>query len=257
MLRTRDYALLLATITFLVVGITTTVLTKGGFSGVGGMTASVFEATEEPTSYEAIVSEKVEPSREGRIASLREKIAKLGLSEVDTSPEPEEVPATVPEATEEETEAIAEQTCSYYGLFASAWNPSGLLIEEVEGGRLVYREVTNDATGSSTVPVVKKDIALQLAVRSVPLPTQHCIPSDVIGIATNGALIRNGEVAMYSEYGPNMLIGYALDGFPMYGASSAQTDVCGGMMVSGQYRYVVHSDRDTIITCFAGIPASL
>lgn len=257
MFRTRDYALMLATITFLMVGIGATLFAQHGFFSLGGMSASVFESTPEAESYEAVVVEKVEPSREERVASLREKIARLGLAYEDTTPPEEDVASVLPEVTEEEIDDVTEKKCSYYGTHAAAWNPHGLIIEEVEGARLVYREVEGVAAGSSTAPTISKDIVLQLPVRSVPMPSEHCIPSDVIGIATDGSLIRNSEVSVYQVFGPSTLVGYALDGFPIYGAGNGTTDICGGLMVAGQYRYQINTDRETIVTCFAGVPASL
>lgn len=256
MFRTRDYALILATITFLLVGITTTVLTKGGLPGMGGMSATVFEASPEVDTYEAVVPEDAPVSREDRIKSLRDKIARLGLA--DEEPEStEEVAAALPEVSEEEADDITEQKCSYYGLYAGGWNPRGLIIEEAEGARLVYREVEGEPVGSSTLSMMQKEIVLQLPLRSAPMPSSHCIPSDVIGIATDGSLIRNSEVGVYSVFGPGTLVGYALDGFPIYGASNGSSDICGGSTVAGQYRYHINTERDTILACFAGVPASL
>lgn len=257
MFRTRDYALILATITFLVVGIVTTIFSQGGVFGIGGMSASVFESTPEPESYEAIIAENTEPSKESRIESLRKKIAQLGLADEEPEPPQEETATVIPEVTEEEAKDITEQKCTYYGVHASAWNARGLIIEEAEGARLVYREVEGTVVGSSTAPTVTKDIVVQLPVRSVPMPSQHCVPSDVIGIATDGSLIRNSEVGVYSVFGPSTLIGYALDGFPIYGASAGPTDICGGTSVGGQYRYNLNPQRETIIACFAGVPVSL
>jgi hypothetical protein len=259
MFRTRDYALILATITFLVVGIAATLFAQSSFSGLGGMTASVFESTPEIESYEVVVAEKSELDREGRVASLRAKIARLGLAKEEApAPEDEEVASVLPEVTEEESDAIAEKRCSYYGTHLATWNPRGLIIEEVEGARLVYRAVEEAApAASSTAPAGTKDIVLQLPVRSVPMPTEHCIPSDVIGIATDGSLIRNSEVSVYSIFGAGTLVGYALDGFPIYGSDDSASDICGGMMVGGQYRYHINPERETIVACFAGVPVSL
>jgi hypothetical protein len=256
MFRTRDYALILATITFLVVGITTTVLTKGGLPGMGGMSATVFESSPEVESYETIVPEDAPLAREDRIKSLREKIARLGLGDEEPAPVAE-VATALPEVSEEEADNITEQKCSYYGAYAGGWNPRGLIIEEAEGARLVYREVEGEAVGSSTVPVTQKEIVVQLPLRSAPMPSSHCIPSDVIGIATDGSLIRNSEVGVYSVFGAGTLVGYALDGFPIYGASSGASDICGGSVVAGQYRYHINTERDTILACFGGVPASL
>ncbi len=250
---------MVATMVFLLGGIVSTVLWQGGIPGVGGMTASVFEAAPEPSSYEVLTTEEAFPAREDRIASLRKKIAALGIEE-DATPtasetSPDESPLPEVEAGEEAT--VVVDTCVTYHDSTVAWNPRGLLIEEVEGARLVYREVAGAPVGSSSVPVMTKDIVLQLPVRSVPNSNPSCIRTDVIGIATDGSLIRNDEVGAYGVFGGSTLVGYALDGFPIYGASGGKTDVCGGAMVGGQYRYVVSKERQTIINCFAGVPVNL
>jgi hypothetical protein len=258
MFRTRDYALMLATMVFLLVGIATTVALQGGLPGVGGMAASVFESTPEPTVYEVSVPEKAEPGREARIADLRKKIAALGIAD---EPEPTPVDSAetspLPEAEEVASEDKGERRCPNYTAAAVAWNPSGLIIEEAEGARLVYRKIVGAPLGSSTVPTITKDVVLQLPVRSVPLSSESCVTSDVIGIATDGSLIRNNEVGAYGVFGAGTLVGYALDGFPIYGTSDQKTDICGGAMVGGQYRYLISGGRETIINCFAGSPVAL
>jgi hypothetical protein len=79
----------------------------------------------------------------------------------------------------------------------------------------------------------------------------------VIGITIGGSLIRNNEVGVYGVFGGDTLVGYALDGFPIYGTSGQKTDICGGGMIGGQYRYMISSSRGTIINCFAGTPVAI
>jgi hypothetical protein len=84
------------------------------------------------------------------------------------------------------------------------------------------------------------------------------LPTDVVGIAQDGSLIRESEMALYGVFGGETLVGYALDGFPIYGSNpGAATDHCGGMMVGGQYRYYLSPERDSVINCFAGVPVTL
>jgi hypothetical protein len=98
---------------------------------------------------------------------------------------------------------------------------------------------------------------LQLPTRTTPSTNPTCLASDVIGIATDGSLIRNNEVGLYGIFGADTLIGYALDGFPIYGAGVGAVDACGGVVVSGVYRYQIQLKNETIINCFAGTPVSL
>ena len=108
-----------------------------------------------------------------------------------------------------------------------------------------------------TEVVVEKDILVQLPVRSAPLSDTRCLKQDVVGIATDGSLIRNTEVGLYGIFGPDTLIGYALDGFPIYGSGRNNTDMCGGYMSPTGYRYQLSADQETMIYCFSGIPVSL
>ncbi len=250
---------MLSAIVFLLVGITATAVTQGGLLGLPGMSASVFSSVEQPESYEVAIAEEEEPAREERIASLRKKIAALGIGEeaetvveetsVDESP--------LPEVAEGAEAAVTVNKCLNYGATTVAWNPKGLIIEEAEGARLVYRPKATVPTSTSTVAAPAKDIVLQLPVRSMPNANPSCLSTDVIGIAKDGSLIRNEEVGAYGVFGAGTLVGYALDGFPIYGSSDAKTDVCGGMMVGGQYRYTVSQKRENIINCFAGVPVAL
>ena len=66
---------------------------------------------------------------------------------------------------------------------------------------------------------------MQLPVRNIPSGGTTCISTDVIGIATDGSLIRNNEAGVYGIFGANTLVGWALDGFPIYG-SSIQLATC-------------------------------
>jgi hypothetical protein len=143
----------------------------------------------------------------------------------------------------------------------------GAQFKEVEGARLVYRlgvpvepiNLVSDATSTIPVPPTSTDVVLaQLPLRTSPLSSPTCLPHDVVGIATDGSLIRNNEVALYTVFGGETLIGYALDGFPLYGVDDdAGTDSCGGVMVGGMYRYFLSLEREHILHCFSGTPVSL
>jgi hypothetical protein len=261
MFRTRDFAIMLSVIAFLLVGITLTWSGSLGFSLTNTQGAAVFTAVEEEVTYSAVVPEANDttPYAE-RIADLKKKIAAQGptiaMAEPvveTTEPEPDLTPAVTENTT------LEEQKCSSYSVYAGSWKASGLLIEEVEGARLVYRPgVVLSATASGTLPAIPpREIVLQLPVRNVPSATQQCISSDVIGVAKDGSLIRNSEASVYQVFGSETLVGYALDGFPIYGKGNSATDACGGLMVAGQYRYQLSADRDTILNCFAGSPVTL
>ena len=79
----------------------------------------------------------------------------------------------------------------------------------------------------------------------------------MVGVALDGSLIRNTEYPVYAIFGSESLIGYALDGFPMYGLSTDVVDQCGGKSVDGQYGYYLRPDQTVVLDCFFGKPVSL
>lgn len=258
MLRTRDYALMLSAIVFLLVGIITTAASNGGFGVLKGQEATVFVATEGAESYSAVVEDSVETSREERVAALRKKIAALGNLGGAVSEEVV-IDSPVPEADDTVEGPVAENRCSNYSAAGVVWNSAGVRLEEAEGARLVYREVkpASAASTTATSSVPTRQILAQLPVRSIPSASQSCVSNIIIGISINGALIKNSEAIAYGSFGGETLVGYALDGFPIYGAADKKTDICGGLIEDGQYRYQISNSRDTIITCYAGTPTSL
>jgi hypothetical protein len=253
--RTRDYTLMLGTISALLLAIGAVVVV--GVSGHFSQKAAVFVATTEgDQKYSAEISSPETVSREQKLKDMKDKIASMSDQIIAAAPdvEPAQTPA-VPEAAE--GVVPAEQRCSTYHHGGAGWDTSGLIIAEVEGARLVYREVPHPAMASSSEGAPSRDVVLQLPLGSIPSSHQSCIASDVIGVAKGGSLIRNNEVGVYKVFGAETLIGYALDGFPIYGADSSKTDVCGGKMVAGEYRYQLSAKRDTIINCYAGSPVAL
>jgi hypothetical protein len=78
----------------------------------------------------------------------------------------------------------------------------------------------------------------------------QCVPSEVVGVTLSGSLMFNSDASFYRGYGQEYLIGYARDGFPIYGYYEGPVDSCGGYMHSSGYRYTVSPNRDHIIGCF-------
>lgn len=257
--RTRDFLLFLLTVAFLVVGITATV--QGDIAKrTSSSTFSALVVSSEEVTYEAVLPETTDINRSGRLAALREKIAALVL----VTPAKTEVEVVPEETVEEEVvTAGAVLYCPRYAAITPDWVPTGLQFEVVEGARLLYREIaavpaaTENSSGTMPTITATKDVVIQLPLRSAPLTTKTCLATDVIGVAMDGSLIRNNEQALYRVFGPETLIGYALDGFPIYGMSTAVTDECGGTAASGEYRYYLHSDRDGVLGCFGGVPVAL
>lgn len=259
MFRTRDFALVFTVIFFLIVAIGVTSLHKfliSPSSEIGELrpSTSLIEEYGVETTHS-------ESSREATLEGLRNKIA-LDDS-VITMPEPttssEEQPSDIIE--DEEDSNIAQLCAGFRETGSVAWVPQDTYWQQVEGARILYERpyIESSAfatTSSSSFPV--KDIArLQLPIIALPVSNPTCIATDVIGVALDGSLINNAEAKLYSVFGAETVIGYALDGFPIYGLSTESSDQCGGRIVSGQYRYELSKERTNIINCFAGMPQPL
>lgn len=253
LLSTRNFLLYLLAVGFLVVAITTTAVTKNTnheASVIMGVATDV-----EPT-YEAEAVETPTLDRGEKLRSLRSKIAALG-DVFSSTPETVVVePVSGPEANPEDNEPLV---CANARVFIGAWTPGPVKFTVVEGARLVTRDVsisTTTASGTAIVTTETKVLA-QLPLRSAP-DTQSCPPTDVVGIASDGSLIRNNEVRLYSVFGSETLVGYALDGFPIYGTSAGTTlDACGGTSELGQYRYFLDKERPQVLGCFSALPVEL
>jgi hypothetical protein len=266
MIRTRDFFLFLCTVFFLAAGIGATVVRdiRPGSSQLGS--AVVGFSAAEPVEREAEVITSPGIDRPSLLSKMREKLAASGIT-FGSASDDDEAAADEPAPVDEEPAVVLEEPlhCSNYGE-VSRLGFSGARFKEVEGARLIYREgpsvtVTPDetATGTAMLPPVSSDeILLQLPLRTNPLPAPTCLPYDVVGIALDGSLMRNDEMALYSVFGGETLIGYALDGFPLYGVrDDVVTDTCGGVVVGGMYRYYLSSERETLISCFSGEPVAL
>ncbi len=262
MFRTRDFLLYLLAVGFLVVAI---VYTAG--SGIASDSQSWWSQNNfnsEEVAYTAVAPENknVEPDRNQNLQAMKKKIAQVGIDSNLAS-----VIAAVPDKVEEESEEnIIEDNntpgeilkCAHYSVSSMAWLPQGLKFEVVEGARIVFREANMSASGEGFSQGLGQEIVLQLPLRSIASVSKNCLPQDVVGIALDGSLLRNNENGMYSIFGKETLVGYALDGFPVHGLNdTAKTDVCGGMVEDGQYRYYLSSTREGVIGCFAGEPVSL
>lgn len=265
MFRTRDFLLLLTVAVFLVVAIVGTVLTRPSAAPAG---PSIDFASTPDIDRAASLYEPESLSRAERLERMREKIAASGELTLST---PENIPnPTVSEATSTEDEPTAvvsgePQRCAGFSPYRGVWSPQGVRFEVVEGARVVYREIVSEyeldpqtaTTGTTLPPETSRAVLAQLPIRTLPSSNVNCLPTEVVGIAQDGSLIRNDEIGLYSVFGETTLIGYALDGFPMYGVSDIPTDTCGGAIVGGAYRYVLSEDRAGILNCFAGTPVAL
>ena len=219
------------------------------------------------TDFVATTDNVHEFSRSEKLQQLKDKIAASSELSIAAAPPVEileEAPVTN-STSSAEVLAQGPQLCPGYFQATPNWSPLDVQIAEAEGVRLVYRErevvvptpVSTSTQGGPAETQVQRDILAQLPIRTIPSASTSCIPTDIVGIATDGSLIRNGEAGVYGIFGSNTLVGWALDGFPIYGSSATAGDVCGGVMTTQGYRYQISAQRDTIINCFSANPIRL
>lgn len=264
MFKTRDLLLFLLCAGFLLIAIGVTSVHQW-FDGVTAF-ETLSEIEQEGPDFEA--AEATPLDRAARILELQQKLAVRG-NVITAAPE---LPVSTSDTTDNEAASEeadvavavgAVDTCVSYRAVALAWPTSGLVTEEREGRRLYVTAETVETpvtVGTSTTvqTAVTERIWLHLPIRTSAYPTPACVPYDVVGIALDGSLIRNNEQGIYSVFGAETLIGYALDGLPIYGQNSTvATDACGGVVVNGQYRYYLSSERDGVLGCFAAAPVQL
>ena len=272
MIRKRDFVLFLLVVVFLVIGIGATLAQQFSRADRTGWDEQPLPPAQPVATYTATSSDaEREPDRAQRRAALRAKLAELGDS-VLGAPESD---ALEPDATSSRATSSAPDTrsllaggverCPNYATSTVGWQPAGLTFNEVEGARLLERAIAAEAARDTTATVTaslppeqRREVVVQLPLRTLPAPSPSCLPSDVVGIATDGSLIRNDEASIYAIFGAETLVGYALDGFPIYGRNDrAQTDMCGGHIVGDSYRYVLSSEREVVVRCFSAQPIAL
>lgn len=256
MIRSRDYFLFLVIVVFLLVGIGSTIARSYRTGMIFDTTVPLdFVVPTDDVAVEAVIPEDSVITRAERLAQLREKIRTYGLVNIAA---PEEIPEPV--ATSATSVALSgELRCPSYQVYTGVW-PTGVEQELVEGARVLFlpAEIPESSTATPTTTFTPtRTILAELPVRSASQNAQNCIPSDVIGITLGGALIKNDFAYAYAGWAEDALIGYALDGYPIYGVSQQATDACGGVVVGGEYRYQFSRDRETIINCFSGTPVQL
>jgi hypothetical protein len=265
MFRTRDFVLVFTSVAFLVMAIGVTVFAQWQGTGTSKTTLRPADVASEDYLVESKNSHEF--SRVDKLQQMREKIAASAQLSI-ASAEPEEIIQETNATTTDEVvgEVVAELSlCAYYAPFSGFWSAANLEIEEAEGARVVYRMIAQQAapapvvgtTSRPTTVTQEREIIAQLPIGNFPAPASSCIASDVVGIATDGSLIRNTEAGVYGIFNSSTLVGWALDGFPIYGSSASPGDSCGGIMAAEGYRYQISPDRDTILNCFSSAPINL
>lgn len=258
MVRTRDFFLYAGVLIFLLLGIATTILTDQWRA------APIVEETVdlEPGSEPgAIVSINDDTQlRQANLERLKQKLAEedddlpeVILTTVDEDPSVEEVG---------ESGASVVGAIEWCGPLSQSslpeWPKGKVSVGIVEGVRVVsYDSVSFTQIGSSTEAATSTKTLLQLPVLNGQAAEPSCLDSLAVGVTKDGGLLLNSSASLYQSAGEYFLIGYARDGFPIYGLSpnESELDNCGGRMTAAGYQYHIRSGSFEVLNCFSGIPA--
>lgn len=264
MVRTRDLFLFVAVLVFLTVAIMTTLwLREGQGKNDGGGVPFVSDTAS--TSAELATTKGID--RAARIADLRAKIAAdtstLALNPSVEGPTVSEAP---PEKSELEVDpevpSSGPQRCLYPDdtlAKVPRWPLSGVSFTVSGVSRLVnHATVVTPPSGTSTAGLSEtvNQVLATLPLVPVAQATPHCLPSEIIGISISGYLLFNSEVRPFRQLSSEMLIGYARDGYPIYGPYQGELDECGGYQAPTGYRYSLSPERNYILGCFTASPTN-
>jgi hypothetical protein len=264
MIRTRDAVLFVLCLVVLLLAIMVTVLRdRGSHISLNLDPSTIPEATEggaEIQTEEAL-------DRAANLARLREKLA-LDTSAVLPAPDTfvEDVPPEETDVPMEEDVPQQAKRCLYPDDVlpkVASWPVGKVKVANIGNERVAYTEETIVVAAASTtdealveVPEVVRTELLALPINPVALPTASCVPSDVIGMTPNGTLLFNNDARIWQNVAVNTLIGYARDGYPIYGRYDGEVDACGGYQSPQGYRYSIGADRSYIVGCFIATPQS-
>lgn len=261
MIRTKDLLWFVLVLVFLALAILSTFVNRpAGSSGILNMPPIQSNAPE----YSAELADGGGMDRDANIERLRALLSEGDL--VTSSPSVED------EVFDELEEILrGELECGPVDsgiATARLWPLSGVTVNAAEGMRVVvYTQAAAAApapvpvvgTSTSLVPAAPPAIVKTLLVLSqfpVKATQPTCLDSEIVGVTVDGSLIFNNDVILYRNTAPNTLIGYARDGFPIYGAYAGPVDECGGYDGPGGYRYVALGGESKFMKCFVGAPSA-
>ncbi len=252
MIRKRDFILYVAIVLFLMVAIGVT----WAHDNLGqSQEAIVFVNFKDGAVPAGALNVSEKNEREANLLRLKSKLAQ-GEGVISSAPPvftsvDSKASGTEPVLVNTRKEPLLCPSFSSQSEVASAWPQSGVKMREVEGARLVYVE------SISAVGTIEEKVLLQLPVKQVRAPGNSCIDGPYIGVTLGGELISNNDANKFVERSGDELIGYALDGFPIYAKAdnTSALDSCGGVSTNLGYRYYLRADEDVILGCFGGIPS--
>ena len=253
MIRTRDIFIFVILLFILGVAIAWTV-SRDIQWGLGSLSEIRFDPEGTPSSFE-VIRDDIDRNRENFIEHLRSMLAS---NDIDIVPEPsvEEVVIETASSTESADEEGSADLLSCGGEDAQSairsWPLSGVTLETVGSVRQVMHTPVSVGGSASTTAQAQPQILIQFPVVPQKTGSPSCVGSEIIGISVTGSLMYNNEASFYRGFGSEYLIGYARDGFPIYGYYEGSVDSCGGYDHPSGYRYSVTPQSDHIIRCYSG-----
>lgn len=274
MIRSRDLFIFVAVLLFLCLGILITHLKATYFPLFLGSPVVFNVDANATTTFVAIASSKTD-NRASTIERLKNALAK-NTEVIQVNPSVEETAVeTVTETNVDRDDSSSAGTSSSILscgatddslAYMSRWPRSAVRIEISNGMRLIVHteEKATPAlfasSTASTSEITKKDSVVTTLLRMEMYPriqgAPSCVPSTIVGVTSLGALLSNSDASFYKSTAADVLIGYARDGFPVYGLYQGEVDACGGYMHPEGYRYTISKDRNFILGCFVGSPSS-
>lgn len=260
MIRTRDLVLFVLSLLVLVLAIVVTTL-----STTKQTTPTLSTGTEDNTSYTAIAPPTSVLDRGAILNRLRELIARdTSLTDAFQNVEP-----TANEATSSDQTSTLIGSQPTYCLYPDdvlprlgSWPLTGIQITTDGINRQLIVKDNNASTpvlmATGTAPQVTVEPATLITFPVLPtkLDQPACLPSEVVGVTNTGVMIFNAEIKQWLSVPANTLIGYARDGYPIYGSYEGEVDVCGGYDHPAGYRYTIGRDRPYLLGCFTATPQS-
>lgn len=257
MIRTKDLLLLVIALVFVIVGMFSTLSAQ--FFDEPSTATHMYTEIEVPEYTAEVVTEEG-LDRAAHRARLQSLLAKGEV--IQSSPSVEDAVYSEPESNDE-TRLQCGSVDTGIGI-ARQWPLTGVTMQVAEGQRVIVHTTmamspVTSAVGTSspllaqTAPPSIKNL-LTLPQFPTKAATSRCLDSEIIGVTTDGSLMFNADAILYRTSSSDTLVGYARDGFPIYGAYVGEVDECGGVDAPAGYRYVVSSGESTFMNCFVGTP---
>ena len=257
MVRTKDLLLIVVVVVMLAMAISATVasrlLKESQLQAVG------LDAETTQVQYSA-VEQSPTLNRADNIARLRALVAQGDV--IESSPSVEVSPTPESDGVTDGTDSLSCPSPDDGIAVARTWPLEGVTLQLIGASRVVKQVAATEpvhttASGTVAAPVTTAERTL-LTLPAYPTKTvaPGCIDSEIIGVTTSGSLLFNGDAILYKNTPAGTLIGYARDGFPIYGVSGGEHDQCGGEDTPASYRYSLAPGATKFLSCFSAQPSS-